>query len=930
MPAPTESLVGRDQEVGALQAFLSAPPAGDALLIEGEPGIGKTTVWLAGVSEARGAGYRVLLASPAEPEAKLSFSVLRDLFDRIEQALLDGLPPPQSRALGVALLRADLEGKPAARQTVSVGVLEVLREMARNDRVLVAIDDLQWMDLPSARVLGFAARRLGAERVSFLFSARATGSQLDPHILVRALGEDRVKRLPLGPLSVGALSRILGGEPRVVLNRPMLLKLHRASGGNPLFAREIAGALARRSAPIPAGRPLPVPETLQAAVRGHLAELRPAARSAVLVVAALSSPSRAVVEGALGTRGASAVARAVEGGALAVEDGRIALTHPLIGSVVYAEATDRQRRSLHARLAEAVDDVEERARHLALAATGPDADVAATLQDAARIARSRGAPEAAAELMDQAVELTPPSDVREQRMVQAADHHFAAGDAGRARSLLERVASTLPAGAVRGRALWRLARIRFMTESLGEAVSMFEQALQEAGDDLRLRAEIEQALAFAAIQGGNMPAGHEHARAALDLAQRVEEPALLALALARVATIEFIMGMGLDTASFDRSVELEGALDPDVPFEWRPSFNYAAMRMFADDFVGARTLFERLLRGIRERGDEGALPSILFSMSQLECWAGDWRLADRYATEALQASLQAGNEQTRVLALMARTLLDAHLGRIEQARRAAEEGLALAQAVGAMAPMASIISVLGFIELSLGDAAAAHRHLAPLSDMIAAMGVAEPGTVRFLPDEIEALIALGEIDRAAGLVDQLEARGRALDRPSALVTARRCRGLLLAATGDLAGALEACDHALRDHERLPMPFELGRTLLARGQVARRAKKWGEARASLDQALAIFERLGARLWVDRARAELERVGGRAPAPLELTPTELRVAEHVAAGLSTKEVAEVLFVSPKTVEASLTRIYRKLGVRSRGELAARMSSGPGLPR
>jgi DNA-binding CsgD family transcriptional regulator len=234
--------------------------------------------------------------------------------------------------------------------------------------------------------------------------------------------------------------------------------------------------------------------------------------------------------------------------------------------------------------------------------------------------------------------------------------------------------------------------------------------------------------------------------------------------------------------------------------------------------------------------------------------------------------------------------------------------------------------VLGFLELSLGDPPSAHARLGPLVGTLHAMGVGEPTAFPVLPDEIEALIGLGELDQAEPLIEELEAQGRALDRAWALAGAARCRGLLAAARGDPQGALAHLQRALQEHQRVAWPFELARTLRAQGMVLRRDKHKTAAKAALEQALGIFERLGALLWAQATNAELERVGLRPAAPTGvsgMTAAEARVAELVAAGRTNREVAGELFMSPKTVEAHLSRIYRKLGVRSRAELAHKLA-------
>jgi DNA-binding CsgD family transcriptional regulator len=269
-------------------------------------------------------------------------------------------------------------------------------------------------------------------------------------------------------------------------------------------------------------------------------------------------------------------------------------------------------------------------------------------------------------------------------------------------------------------------------------------------------------------------------------------------------------------------------------------------------------------------------------------------------------------------------LVEAHLGRADPARLAALEGLRVAEALGEILLLIPNLSVLGFLELSLGNFAEADAYLSRAVELEQAMGVREPAYFRVVPDEIEALVALGRLDEAEALLAPFEEAGRNLDRAWAIATGARCRALILAARGDLAGASTAIDEAVREHDRLPLPFELGRTLLVRGTVERRAKRKREARETLTKALEIFDGLGASLWADKARAELARIGGRAASSLDLTPTEDRVAALVAAGSTNREVADALFVSIHTVEANLKRIYRKLGVRSRTELASKFPS------
>ena len=350
---------------------------------------------------------------------------------------------------------------------------------------------------------------------------------------------------------------------------------------------------------------------------------------------------------------------------------------------------------------------------------------------------------------------------------------------------------------------------------------------------------------------------------------------------------------------------------------------------WADDFDGARMILEALCRDAADEGDESSLPDILEHLAVLELWAGDWERAARYANRCVEAAQLTGQTVVVGLNRCTRGLVNAHLGLAALARSDAEAGLAFAEERGDPWVAGWGFRVLGFLELSLGRLADASQHLSRADDVAESIGLREPGQWRFHADHLEVLMGLGELGRAGELLARFEERARVTGRPWPLATAARSRALLLAAQQDPDGAAAAIEQALAHHEHLAMPFELGRTLLAQGQLRRRAKQKRAARESLQQARQIFERLGAPLWAERAGAELARIGLRPPAPLGLTPTEKRVAELAAAGHTNREIAQALFLSVHTVEDNLRRIYGKLGIRSRTELAARSSARLSAP-
>jgi DNA-binding CsgD family transcriptional regulator len=311
-------------------------------------------------------------------------------------------------------------------------------------------------------------------------------------------------------------------------------------------------------------------------------------------------------------------------------------------------------------------------------------------------------------------------------------------------------------------------------------------------------------------------------------------------------------------------------------------------------------------------------------LARVECMAGNWEQAARYAEECHETMAQTGQENERPYALTIKALVAAHLGLVEATRSATDEGLPLALRLGVQPAYFELLAVRGFLELSLGSAAEAHRFLGPLPQAVREAGFGEPALFRFHGDAIETLLVLGQTEEATALLAELEEQGTALQRVWALAVASRCRALLSAAAGEIERAYDELDRAFELHDRLGEPFERGRAFLALGTIQRRARKKRAARESLERALAVFEELGAVLWSEKARAELARIGGRAPASGALTPTEERVAALVAAGGTYREVADALFVSPKTVQWNLSKIYRKLGVRSRAELAAKLST------
>jgi len=350
---------------------------------------------------------------------------------------------------------------------------------------------------------------------------------------------------------------------------------------------------------------------------------------------------------------------------------------------------------------------------------------------------------------------------------------------------------------------------------------------------------------------------------------------------------------------------------------------YGLQLLWAGRLDAARELLQRELARFAERGRYLIRDEFLCYLAEVECRAGNWETATRHAEEAYEIDVESGRLWGRGHTMFPKALIEAHRGDVEAARADAEEGLRLCAMNDDPLNGSCHWAVLGFLELSLSNPSGAIERLGPVLVFLDEMGAAEPGVIWCVPDAIEALVALGELERADELLAVHEEKGRAMDRPWALATAARCQGLLAAARSDRPASMAAFERAMEQHARIDMPFELGRTLLALGEVQRRFKQRRAAGGSLRAALETFRTLGAPLWAIKAEEALARLGARAASPGELTPTEERVAELVADGRTNREVADALFVSVKTVEANLSRIFQKLGITSRRELRDRSS-------
>ena len=910
-------IVGRDEELAIVAGLLADTDSlPRALVIEGEAGIGKTTVWRRAVAEAQAAGYGVLTTRPGRSEAKLAYAGLSDLLEGSLDEVLPALPPPQARALRVALLLDEPGPRPPDPRAAAAAVLGSVRHLVGRGPLLVAVDDLQWLDPSSAAALEFALRRLTEERVAVSVSVRTDEAEA----VTAGVDESRIVRLKLQPLTLGALHRILVSRLGLALARPTLRRLTDVSGGNPFFALELGRALEEHGVRPGPDDPLPVPDSLAELLGDRLAALPAETREALLVAALASEPTVPLVARATGADAWEQLRPAADREVIAFDGQRVRFTHPLFASAVEAEADFDRRRRAHARLATVVSDPIARARHLAHSHTSPEHEIAKVLAQVSAQAARRGATADAAELADHAWQLTPEDDrvLVCARLVDAARKLASAGDAARAVAILTEGIRALPPNPQRARLRSELVEIE---QQMKTGVEQLRTALVEAEPDVTLLAMIHEQLARWLRFADDIPHAEVSAREAVALAERSGDPALVARTLGTLSLLRYDGGHGIDDELLGKLRELDVLADPD-PFDARPIVCVARQLVWGGGHEEAGSLLEGLRNELHER-DEAGEAGALWYLSFVELFASRWSLASEYSERCELFDEQSGVGPVGST-LWCRAMVAAHRGPVQIARRYANRTIEVSEQTGERPFVAEGHGVLGFLALSEGNATEAREELVRWRKLWTRTGVLEPGKWLYGPDEVESCVALGDLAAAEAALEPWEERARTLDRSHVLAQAARGRALIAAAEGDFSAASAQIECSLAEHARSRLPFHEARTYLALGSIERRRRRRRAARAALERALAEFERLGAPLWADRARDELARVGGRAPAPEgELTPTEQRVAELVAEGLATKEVAARLFVSPRTVDGHLAHIYTKLGVRSRTDLAHRLS-------
>jgi len=908
---------------------IAAPGDGPrAIVLEGEAGVGKTALWRRSLDAAAENGWRTVATAPAGSEARLAFAALGDLLDLVIDDALPALPGPQRRVLEVALLRADGDATQDQidERTIGVATLSVLRGLAARAPLFLAIDDLQWVDASSAAALRFALRRLRDEPVLVLATRRIEGERGMPLELERMLGDERVQRLRVGPLSLGGVHELLVARLGFDASRSTLVRLQELAGGNPFYSLEIGRELLARGGEPAPDEALPLPGSVRGLVHARLARLSPTARTLLLAAAALARPTRGLLS-QLEEDADTGLDEALAAGVIGLSPSeRVRFTHPLFASVHYDQAPLAERRRMHARLSVLVEDLEQKARHLALATPGVDERVASQLDLAAASAAARGGPRAAAELCDLAARLSPASAERAKRVLTSAEYHHRAGSLGLATDRAREALAVATDSTVRARALAVLGTVAGDTEGIESAIRLYRRALHEPATSRELRADLHQKLAWLRLLGADAKRAERHARAMLRLAEGVDA----VVEAAASATLSLVLAARARPVLTGFSSWVRGGAGPgERPWAWSeigPAALEGVVLLWAGELEEARSPLDAMLRDAGESADPWSEIHALAYLSALETNLGRPARGRELALRYLELAEAADQDAQRAGALWPLAGAACWLGRIDEARDAAQRGLELAEHTGHWLYVIGNLAALGALELSLDNPGAASAALQRAWELMSDGGVESPGRFPVLPDLVDALVAVGDLDHAATVAREQRRIARVLDRPWARALAARCDAVVADARGEETAAVAAFERALREHDLQDRPLDRARTDFAYGVLHRRRRRKLRARELLEAALGLFDAAGAVQWAKRTRVELGRIGGRRAAPAgTLSATESEIAKLVAAGRTNSEVAAALHLSARTVEWNLSKLYRRLGVRSRTELASALGSG-----
>jgi DNA-binding CsgD family transcriptional regulator len=967
VPAVSGDFVRADEWRRVREFATTAADRGEpaALVVAGEAGAGKSRLWRAAVT-AGAAECQALRSEPSASEADSPFAGLSDLLSNVLPSVTKDIPAPQREALEVALLIRPAGDQPPAAHAIGRAVLAALRSCLTAGPVLIAIDDVQWLDAGSLEVLEFALRRIGGGPLSLLLAAR-TEAPADPLTVGAPPLSQRWRGLltafpdateiTLAPLDLSQVQDLLpaaatSAQARLIAGQ---------SRGNPFWARMIWGSMMSTAAdhatdpvtdpapgapsaqqPVPrqplVPRQPPVPPLARAALAGRLERslTEPAAEALTVVAAAgrIAVADAVAVLDQVPNPGA-ALDAAVLAGVVVETEARLAPAHPLIGAAAIEAVPPARRALIYQRLASVSASPERRAQFTALAAqvigTGPDPSVASALDEAAEAAHARAANAAAAKFAAQAVTFTPRDDTAAlaRRHIRAGELLDVAGEFSDALGHLGALdTNALPAADLE-RALPLLVALTDVVSGMAAATALITRALDTAGQDDRRRALV---LSLASdllygVPGQRLAAAGEAIRRAEAAGPAANES--LHRALTNLAAAKVLAGEGLDSGLLARAEELE-AIVPGIPlYATADMFRGMWSSRYVDDLDTARAALLRCVARARDTGDDFTLFECLCYLALTEELAGDYRTAASLLAESDDvASSYDWPQQAWLLEPRCELLIAA--GELDEALRVADERLpdddsqpVITRFMGAY--------VRGKVSACARDAAAAVRHLELAAHYAGQLDWAEPGARSRLDGLLaETYITVGRVSDARRISGWLRELGARMDRPTLTGNACRIDALAAAEAGDLRAAAECARDAVVAHERSPLRPELTLSLLALGRIERRRKARGAARAALLRARDLALGIGHQPLLAAIEAELSRVPATRSAT-ELTDAEQRVVEQIAAGATNREAAAALFISVRTVETHIASVYRKLGIRSRSELRRALSAGavPGIP-
>jgi DNA-binding CsgD family transcriptional regulator len=878
-------LYGRDAELATLDDLLDRARRGSsgALVLRGDPGIGKTALLARAIERA--GGFQVIRAAGVEDEAELPYAGLHLL---LLSALhrVAALPDVQAEALrgAVGLAKAG----PPDRFLVGLAVLSLLAEVAADQPLLCVVDDAHWLDHASAAALLFAARRLGTESIVLLFGAR-------PGVFPAA----GLPELALPGLSTQAATELLGTS----LPPGRRYRVLAEAAGNPLALLELPRAL---NDAVLEG-PLPLTDRLREAFESRLAGLPEPTTTVLLVAAAEGTGDLAPILRAAASFGASLadLDAARTAGLIEVTGSVLTFRHSLIRAAVQHAASLALRREVHQALAEALDAPEQadrRAWQRAAASPEPDEEIATTLERTADGARERGGDGAALAWYERAAELSTDVAGKARRLALASEAAGEVGDLDRSAALAHQGLSTTgPSGDARVTA--RLLQMEATVAFLRGDLSLAYRRLVEASElvDQRQASVLLIEAAHVGWYTGEQELAESVARLEdLDLSQTPVARLLL-------RAVAPILGRQVDGPAPDCAQAVAAASGDPADLVL-----ISGLALVLGQDLAAQRIGTELSRDLRTAGRIGWLPSTLFYTGSAQAYGGRHEEARRTVTEALQLAHDTGQQRWVDALAEPRALLAAAHGDEKLCRKLADEALGRANGPAWSVPWTS--AALGLLDLGAGRAETALARLETLAEGRRFFHI--PAT-RSTPDLVEAAVRLGRPEAAAEPLALFETWSHNSGQPWTTALVHRCRALL---DGDEHHFREA----LAMHEREDRPFDEARTRLVYGEWLRRDKRKADARVQLAAAVETFERLRATPWTERARSELTATGTTArPAEAgptgSLTPQELQIVRLAARGLSNKDIAAQLFLSPRTIGHHLYKAYPKLGVLSRGELA-----------